>query len=189
VRAQTIRTDDHYAGLRVTMPAFLGSAQVKLALDINFGDPTTPGAVRLDYPLLLPDRPFRVLAYPVETVLAEKIVTAVARGETNTRDRDWAELWRLTGTHDVAGTVMTAAMHRTVDYRGVPLLPLSGRLGSLADLRTVPYRRWRRQQGIDGRAYPQEFTEVVRDVLLFTEPLLAGQSIHRHWEHRSRQWR
>jgi len=189
VRAETIREDDHYAGLRVTMPASLGSAQVKLALDINFGDPITPGAVRLEYPLLLPGRPFGLLAYPVETVLAEKIVTAVARGETNTRDRDWADLWRLTGTHDVTGAVMTDALHRTAGYRKMMLSPLSERLGRLTELRAVPYRRWRRQQGVDGPAYPEEFADIVREVLVFTEPLLIGRSTHQRWEHQHRQWR
>jgi hypothetical protein len=51
---QTIREDDHYAGVRITMPAAIGQAQVKLALDINFGDPITPGAVRTDYPYCSP---------------------------------------------------------------------------------------------------------------------------------------
>jgi hypothetical protein len=67
VRRASIREDGHYAGVRVTMPAALGRARVKLALDVNFGDPVTPGAVRVDYPLLLPATPFEVLAYPVET--------------------------------------------------------------------------------------------------------------------------
>lgn len=62
VRNTTIREDGNYAGVRVTMPAAVGRARVKLALDVNFGDPVTPRAVRMDYPLLLPGTPFRVLA-------------------------------------------------------------------------------------------------------------------------------
>lgn len=85
----TIREEDQYTGLRVVMPATLGKAHIRLALDINFGDPVTPGAA------------FEILAYPIETVLAEKIVTAIARGETNTRERDWADIWRLSGAHDL----------------------------------------------------------------------------------------
>lgn len=130
-----------------------------------------------------------MLAYPVETVLAEKITTAVTRGEANTRDRDWADLWRLTGVHGVSGTVMTNALRRTATFRDVPLIPLAERLGALVDRRTVPYRRWLRRQGHDGTSYPDQFADVVHDVLAFTEPLLNGTATEQHWKPEQRRWR
>jgi hypothetical protein len=42
------------------------------------------------------DEPFTRVRYPLETVLAEKLVTMVARGDTTTRDRDFADVWLLT---------------------------------------------------------------------------------------------
>src|SRR5512139_4101530 len=42
----TARWEDQYAVPRVAMPAGVGKAQRKLALDIDCGDPVTPGAVR-----------------------------------------------------------------------------------------------------------------------------------------------
>lgn len=60
IRAETIREGDLYEGFRVSMPARVASARVKLQLDINFGDPVTPGAVKTEYPQLLAgtvDRP------------------------------------------------------------------------------------------------------------------------------------
>jgi hypothetical protein len=58
-QATAIREEDQYAGVRVTMPASIGKALAKVALDINFGDPVTPGAVRIPYPGLLGARPVR----------------------------------------------------------------------------------------------------------------------------------
>lgn len=188
-RQQPIREDGHYAGVRVTMPASIGRARVKLALDVNFGDPVTPGAVKVGYPTLLPGDPFQVLAYPVETVIAEKVVTAVTRGETNTRDRDWADLWRLTGTHAVTETVMTEALRRTAGYRAVELSPMRARLGTLIDRRAVAYRTWRRRQGVDATAYPPAFSDLVRDVLGFADPLLNNDVPGQRWEPRDRMWR
>lgn len=187
-QANPIREEDHYSGVRVTMPAAVGKARVKLALDINFGDPVTPGAVRTDYPLLLPAEKFHLLTYPVETVLAEKIVTALARGETNTRDRDWADVWRLTGTHKIEGGGMIEAIRRTGVYRGVELGALSAELGALVEPRSARYCLWRRQQGADAGGYPTEFADVVNDLVAFADPLLSGHITHQQWDPHARHW-
>ncbi|MGH3788903.1 MAG: nucleotidyl transferase AbiEii/AbiGii toxin family protein [Pseudonocardiaceae bacterium] len=63
--------------------------------------------------------------YPIETVVAEKLATMMALGEVNTRDRDWADLWRLTDPHDMSGEALRAALVRTAAYRGSSLRPLS----------------------------------------------------------------
>lgn len=131
---------------------------------------------------------FELWAYPIETVLAEKLVTALSRGEANTRDRDWADLWRLSGIHTISGAGLTDALRRTAHYRQVKLQPLSSRIGALADLRATPYRRWRNQQGADGEAYLAEFVEVVGQVLSFADPALEGAIGGKSWEPQRRKW-
>lgn len=187
-RTTTIREEDQYAGLRVTMPAAVGKAQMKLALDINFGDPVTPGAVRIPYPTVLGNSTFEMLAYPIETVLAEKIVTAVARGETNTRERDWADIWRLSGTHDLGADLLAAALHRTAQHRQVVLQPLGPRLGDLVRLRRGPYRAWRQRQGPDAEEYPIDLDTIINDVIAFADPLLGASASVRLWIGSSRRW-
>lgn len=92
------REDNLYAGVRVTMGTRVASAEVKLQLDVNFGDPVTPAPTHIDYPVLRPDTPpVRVLGYPLATVLAEKLSTAVDLGTANSRVRDYADVWTLTG--------------------------------------------------------------------------------------------
>jgi hypothetical protein len=183
-----IRDEDRYGGVRVTMPASIGQARLKLALDINIGDPVTPGAVRTAYPALLPGDDFELWTYPIETVLAEKLVTALDRGQTNTRERDWADMWRLTNTHHLAGDELHLAVTRTADHRGVTLVPLSSRLGTLIESRSPAYRTWRRRQNRDADAYPEQFTTVVEQVVAFADPLLTGQAAGRHWQPATRTW-
>lgn len=101
--AQTIRDHALYHGVRVAMDARIATAVVKLRLDINFGDPVTPEPRLITLPGLRPDSaPIKVLGYPIETVLAEKITTAIDLAETNTRVRDLADIYTLTGAHKVA---------------------------------------------------------------------------------------
>jgi hypothetical protein len=103
VRSAPTREGAAYGGVRLVVPSALGRARVNLALDVNVGDPVTPGPVPTRFPQMLGGEPFELLGYPVETVLAEKIAAALDLGGLNTRDRDWADVWRLTGAHDLDG--------------------------------------------------------------------------------------
>ena len=83
------------------MSAQLATAQAKLRLDVNFGDLVNPAPGLVELPALRPGYPpVRILGYPLATVLAEKLVTAIHLGPANTRVRDFV---------DVVGPVVEAA--------------------------------------------------------------------------------
>jgi hypothetical protein len=90
LRAAVIREADPYTGVRITVPASIARARHPLRIDVNVGDPVTPAPVEIAYPTLLGE-PFEILGYPIERVLAEKIVTMVDRGDATTRERDFAD--------------------------------------------------------------------------------------------------
>jgi len=103
VSARTIREEDLYAGVRIGMDCRISTAEVKLKLDINFGDPVTPEPRIIQLPSQRGGYPaVPVLGYPIETVLAEKICTAIALGEANTRVRDYADLYTLTSKYQLS---------------------------------------------------------------------------------------
>lgn len=81
---RTIREQDLYAAVRVAVPARVDRARQPLRIDVNVGDPVTPAPTVISYPALLGE-PFPLLAYPIEAVLAEKLVTIVARGDDHPR--------------------------------------------------------------------------------------------------------
>ena len=58
-------------------------------IDISTDDAITPGAVEYKYKLMFEDRSISVLSYNLETLLAEKMQTILARGLANTRMRDF----------------------------------------------------------------------------------------------------
>ena len=109
LRAQVIRDTDPYTGVRITVPARIDRTRHPLRVDINVGDPVTPAPVDVSYPSLLGD-PFEIVGYPLETVLAEKIVTMIDRGDATTRDRDFADVYVLTGRHEVDAEQLAAAI-------------------------------------------------------------------------------
>lgn len=63
-----------------------------LKLDISTGDVITPQEVSYEFKLMFEDRTIHVLAYNLETVLAEKLESVLSHGYANTRMRDFYDL-------------------------------------------------------------------------------------------------
>lgn len=188
--AQAIREKDRYAGVRIGMDCRISTAEVKLKLDINFGDPITPAPQRLHLPSQRTSYPaVPILGYPIETVLAEKICTAIALGEANTRVRDYADIYTLTGKYPLASAAMRAALTATAGYRQVTLIPLSRVIGALPLTRQAAYHAFRRRLGADGAHLPEAFSEVVAAVAAFVDPIVDSQAEPLTWLPTTRHWR
>ena len=91
-----IRKDAGYGGVRIDLRATLDGARLALQIDIGFGGAVTPAAQPVTYPTLLFDVPAPTLrAYPKATVVAEKLHAVTVLGMTNTRMKDFFDLWVL----------------------------------------------------------------------------------------------
>ncbi|MGW6936300.1 nucleotidyl transferase AbiEii/AbiGii toxin family protein [Lentzea sp. NPDC054927] len=186
--AQSIREDDLYTGVRVSMGCRISTASVKLKLDVNFGDPVTPAPQLLDLPSQRPGiAAVPVLGYPIETVLAEKVSTAIALREANTRVRDYADLYTLTGKQTVTYESAKSALDATARHRGVEVQPLSVVIGDLAVLRQQAYSAFKKRLGPDGDHLPDQFGDVVAAVVEFVDPL-AGEELREAWDPDARKW-
>lgn len=186
--ARTIRDDDLYSGVRVGMDCELSTANLKLWLDINFGDPVTPAPRTLELPSQRPGVPsVPVLGYPIETVLAEKSSTAIALGDTSTRVRDYVDLYTLTGRQALSYESVRSALNATAGHRGVEVEPLSVVLGDFVSLRETAYHAFKRRLGTDGAHLPDSFGDVVAAVIEFVDPLAAGD-LCEAWDPETRKW-
>ena len=87
-----IMDEAEYPGVRVSMEAEFDGVRTPLKIDISTGDIITPKEIQYSFKLMLEDRSIDVLAYNVETVLAEKMETVISRGITNTRMRDFYDI-------------------------------------------------------------------------------------------------
>ena len=189
VAARTIRDAGMYEGTRVTMQTTLASAKVKLSLDVNFGDPVVPAPRLVRLPALREGMAdVQVLGYPIETVIAEKLCTAVQLGELNTRVRDYADIYSLIGTHGIDGDVVRAAVSATATFRGTTLERLSVAAGGLAELRQNDWAAYRRQLGPDADRLPSVFADVVASVSAFADPILTGAAAGRAWSSATKAW-
>lgn len=118
VRAEEIRKDANYAGIRVTLLAILDGAKCPLQIDIGFGDAVTPGPQEAEYPTILSDLQVPKLhVYPKYTVVAEKYEALSKLGMANSRMKDYFDLWVLARHTDFDGETLRQAVHATFSRR------------------------------------------------------------------------
>ena len=119
-RISEIMDEAEYPGIRVSMETEFDGVITPLKIDISTGDAITPREVRYSFKLMLEDRSIEILAYNLETVLAEKLETVVSRATANTRMRDFYDLHILSQLHDrsIVPTDLRAALIATAKKRG-----------------------------------------------------------------------
>ena len=94
-----IMDEAEYPGIRVSMSTTFDGVVTPLKIDISTGDAITPREVRYSFKLMLEDRSIDIWAYNLETVLAEKLETIITRATTNTRMRDFYDIYILEQLH------------------------------------------------------------------------------------------
>ena len=115
-----IMDEADYPGIRVMLETTLETMRTPLKIDFSTGDVITPREIVYSFKLLFEDRAISVLAYNLETILAEKIETLISRGTANSRMRDFYDLYALETTqpHNINNDVLKAALANTSKKRG-----------------------------------------------------------------------
>lgn len=122
IKVEQIRDEAEYTGFRLSILAQLDQVRLPLKVDLTTGDKITPKEIHYHYQLLLEDRKINILAYTIETVLAEKLETMITRGTANTRLRDFYDVYALLETQEeslhvdqVQKALLSTAHHRGSD--------------------------------------------------------------------------
>jgi predicted nucleotidyltransferase component of viral defense system len=183
-RAAVIREQTAYPGLRISVPATLGTARLRLRLDVNLGDPVGPQEI--EYPTLLSDEPINLLGYPVEAVIAEKVETMISRGDANTRERDYADVLALSKVHPVEATRLRQALEETAAHRGTRLVPLEQALDTLPVARQRDWRAFLDRSRLT--TMPESFEQAVAGVANFVDPVLRGDLDLVRWDPSAGEW-
>ena len=120
VTAEDIRKEAGYAGARVVIIGELAKARCKTQIDIGFGDAVTPGPVQSEYPVLLEDFPApRLRTYPAYTVISEKLHAIALLGMTNSRVKDYLDLWVMLDRESLNMNTLAQAISATFTRRAM----------------------------------------------------------------------
>jgi len=142
-----IREGADYPGFRVSIGAVLDKSRQTLKIDITTGDVITPGEIEYNFKLMFEDRTISIMAYNLETVLAEKFETTVSRGVANSRMRDFYDIYILTATQPVDASTFRAALQKTEENRGTAE-QMADAAGAIQMIAESPIMRilWQRYQ-------------------------------------------
>jgi hypothetical protein len=185
VRVEEIREEAEYGGIRARVKALLGKARIDLQVDIGFGDVVVPDPVEVDFPTLLGGPAPRIRAYSPESVIAEKLHAAAVLGDSNSRMKDFYDLFNLSRLFSFEGPTLIRSIEATFERRDTAL-PASFPIPSTFFDQDTHARQWRgylTKSGLD--AAPQDFTsigEALRGFLV--EPydaLVAGKEFPGSW--------
>ena len=121
IKAEAIRAQQDYGGVRVKRQALLGRTRIPVQIDVGFGDAVTPAITELEFPPLLDAPAPRVRAYPKETVLAEKLEAIVTLGVANSRMKDFYDLVALPRLFEFDGSIVRDAIIATFTRRGTEM--------------------------------------------------------------------
>lgn len=114
-----IREDDSYGGYRVMLNAKFDTLVTPLSIDVSTGDAITPRAVQYDFSEIFDDgKTYKLWAYNIETVMAEKVETILRRSVFNTRPRDFYDAYILATTQKFDKAVFAEALAATANHRG-----------------------------------------------------------------------
>lgn len=189
ISASIIRDNNLYSGIRVKLNARFGTARITIGVDVNFGDPIVPAPSLTEVPRLvdlnLP--PIHVLGSPLVMVLAEKIITAVERGEVNTRWRDFADIYSLIRIHTVTADQLRQAFEAITAFRRLQLYPLLPSLEQMPAIAQAKWQVWRTNQRRD-KVIPESFEEVLTELAAFADPVISGAVAAGDWNPTTQHW-
>jgi hypothetical protein len=186
VVSELITKDSEYKGTRILMDARMDNVRLKIQVDFGVGDVMVPGPRMIEYPVVLAGDTIKLLAYPVESSIAEKLQAMVALGDANSRMKDFYDVWVCSRYLDFNVATLSQAIEATFKNRDTALP--DGEFEALTPGFVAGHRvQWNAfVKKIGESELTNRFDEVVEGLKNFAVPLL-------HWlardENVALQWR
>lgn len=114
-----IKEQDQYGGFRASILCKFDNIRQVVPLDFATGDVITPHPIRYPFVSVFGDEEILIKAYPIETMLAEKLQTIYARGFLNSRSKDYYDLHILykLKSKEIDMKILAKACERTFHFR------------------------------------------------------------------------
>lgn len=122
INVEEITLKKEYNGVRVHVKVGLDTASQVISMDVGFGDIITPAPVDLSYPVLLDTLPeVDILAYSLETVVAEKYQAMIDHATENSRMKDFFDVYRILKAGNIDLSTLQEAITATFENRGTAI--------------------------------------------------------------------
>lgn len=120
---EDIIKDGNYQGVRVHLTGYLDRTKQRMQIDIGLDDVVLPAPQAMIYPVILDMEAPNLLAYSVESVIAEKFEAMIDLAEANTRMKDFYDVYHLLANQPINYEILEKAIQETFKQRGTAILP------------------------------------------------------------------
>jgi predicted nucleotidyltransferase component of viral defense system len=183
--AEEITKDAEYKGTRILMEARMDKVRLKIQIDFGVGDVMVPGPRMIEYPAFLDSDTIQLLAYPVESAIAEKLQAMVALGNANSRMKDFYDVWICSNHLDFNTDTLLNAIGATFKNREtpVPAEEFDALTEKFAEEHRVQWNAFVKKIGED--ELTDALDKIVADLRSFAIPLLRslarGEKFAQNW--------
>ena len=162
-----------YPGIRFMLETSLDNLRQAIKIDISTGDIITPGAVEFSYKLMFEDRAISIWTYNLETLLAEKLETIMARGSANTRMRDFYDIHVISRQEPFDPMILKRAFLATSSKRNTTeLIPDFRNILMTAESDDAMRRQWKNFRKESFFIDDLTWDEVMESVKLLSDSVL-----------------
>ena len=169
-----IREEDEYENFRVHLIANFDKIKNDMKIDITTGDVITPKEIEYLYPCLFQEESLRILAYPFETILAEKYESVIKRNIATTRMRDFYDLYNLYNLkkEEIDFEILKQAIYSTANRRD-SLSLMKQSMEIIEDIREDDYLQelWKTYLSDNLYVGDLEFSETLKVIAIIAEKI------------------
>jgi Nucleotidyl transferase AbiEii toxin, Type IV TA system len=185
-KAEEITKDSEYQGTRILLEARLDNVRLMIQVDFGVGDVIVPGPRTIEYPVLLGLDRIKLLAYPVETAIAEKLQAMVSLGSTNSRMKDFYDVWVCSAHLEFNSNSLLESIAATFKNR-LTSIPVDEPQAFSAEFVQAHRIQWRAFVKKIGEERPTDaFGKVIEDLSTFAMPvfraLTSGAKLTKQWK-------
>lgn len=90
-----IRLEDEYGGFRINVFATFDKLRTNFFFEVTTGDVITPREINYKYKSLFEERTINIMAYTIESIIAEKFQSIISKNIQTTRSKDFYDLYML----------------------------------------------------------------------------------------------
>jgi len=173
IKTEPISEDAMYRGIRVSFEANLAVAEIRLKIDIGFGDSMYPAPQSQEFPVLLDQEAPLLLCYSRENAIAEKFEAMVKLGNLNSRMKDFFDIWLLSRYFSFDQAILAKALKLTFARRETKMDTSIVFSPEFASLKQVQWEAFRKRQKLSYA--PAQFFEVVNSLSLFLVPCVSSE--------------
>ena len=185
VVAEEITKDSEYKGTRILLDARMDKVRLRIQIDFGVGDVMVPGPRMIEYPAFLASDTIQLLAYPIESAIAEKLQAMVALGNANSRMKDFYDVWMCSNHLDFEADTLLNAISATFENREtpVPTEEFEALTGSFVEQHRVQWNSFVKKIGEENLI--DSLGKIVGEIRAFAMPALVslarGETLIRGW--------